>query len=162
MARLLLLVPLIFSYLHAYASTTKLDGLTVFVRNFVETWAVLIGIDIYISQQTEIQQCEAIQQLSILKIALQEEESPVMRQIFAFLFPFGPAWNSILGTFYISSYAPSFSRVCTNRVLIHTCYFILAGCRVPNFILAFIPAEINANTLNTMTAFAVSLITHLG
>jgi len=26
---------------------------------------------------------------------------------------------------------------------------------VPNFILAFIPAEINANTLNTMTAFAV-------
>jgi len=29
------------------------------------------------------------------------------------------------------------------------------GCRVPNFILAFIPAEIHANTLNTMTAFAV-------
>lgn len=27
--------------------------------------------------------------------------------------------------------------------------------RVPNFILAFIPAEINPNTLNTMTAFAV-------
>lgn len=26
---------------------------------------------------------------------------------------------------------------------------------VPNFILAFIPAEINGNTLNTMTAFAV-------
>lgn len=51
-----------------------------------------------------------------------------MRQIFAWLFPFGPAWNSILGTFYISS--------------------------VPNFILAFIPAEINPNTLNTMTAFA--------
>jgi hypothetical protein len=29
------------------------------------------------------------------------------------------------------------------------------GCSVPNFILAFIPAQINANTLNTMTAFAV-------
>ena len=28
--------------------------------------------------------------------------------------------------------------------------------RVPNFILAFIPEEINADTLNTMTAFAVS------
>lgn len=30
----------------------------------------------------------------------------------------------------------------------------MAG-RVPNFILAFIPAQINPNTLNTMTAFAV-------
>jgi zinc transporter 7 len=30
---------------------------------------------------------------------------------------------------------------------------------VPNFILAFIPSEINANTLNTMTAFAVR-VTH--
>jgi hypothetical protein len=29
--------------------------------------------------------------------------------------------------------------------------------RVPNFILAFIPAEINGNTLNTMTAFAVGI-----
>jgi zinc transporter 7 len=29
-----------------------------------------------------------------------------------------------------------------------------AFCRVPNFILAFIPAEIDRNTLNTMTAFA--------
>lgn len=28
--------------------------------------------------------------------------------------------------------------------------------RVPNFILAFIPAEISTETLNTMTAFAVS------
>ena len=28
-------------------------------------------------------------------------------------------------------------------------------CSVPNFILAFIPAQINPNTLNTMTAFAV-------
>jgi solute carrier family 39 (zinc transporter), member 7 len=31
---------------------------------------------------------------------------------------------------------------------------------VPNFILAFIPAEINPNTLNTMTAFAVSVLPH--
>ncbi|KAI0255001.1 Zinc/iron permease [Lactifluus subvellereus] len=51
-----------------------------------------------------------------------------MRQVFAVLFPFGPGWNSVLGTFYISS--------------------------VPNFILAFIPAQINRDTLNTMTAFA--------
>jgi hypothetical protein len=33
----------------------------------------------------------------------------------------------------------------------------MANCTgsVPNFILAFIPAEINGDTLNTMTAFAV-------
>lgn len=30
--------------------------------------------------------------------------------------------------------------------------------RVPNFILAFIPAEIHPDTLNTMTAFAVSIL----
>ncbi|KAI0703453.1 ZIP zinc transporter-domain-containing protein [Cytidiella melzeri] len=77
---------------------------------------------------TEIHDCTPVKQLSSLKAALEEGESPIMRQIFSWLFPFGPAWNSILGTFYISS--------------------------VPNFILAFIPAEINPNTLNTMTAFA--------
>ncbi|KAF5359170.1 hypothetical protein D9756_003514 [Leucocoprinus leucothites] len=69
-----------------------------------------------------------LQKLSALKVAVEEEESPVMRQVFTWLFPFGPAANSILGTFYISS--------------------------IPNFILAFIPAEISGDTLNTMTAFA--------
>nr|GAT48736.1 Zinc/iron permease [Mycena chlorophos] len=72
--------------------------------------------------------CQPIWRLSMVKKTLEAEASPVMRKVFAVLFPFGPAWNSILGTFYISS--------------------------VPNFILAFIPAQINANTLNTMTAFA--------
>ncbi|KAF8903633.1 ZIP zinc transporter-domain-containing protein [Mucidula mucida] len=76
----------------------------------------------------DILQCPAVKELSAVKHAVEAEESPIMRKIFAVLFPFGPAWNSILGTFYISS--------------------------VPNFILAFIPAEINGNTLNTMTAFA--------
>ncbi|KAF5341754.1 hypothetical protein D9611_001817 [Ephemerocybe angulata] len=79
--------------------------------------------------EKDIQECAPIQSLSALKEALEEDASPVMRKVFAVLFPFGPAWNSILGTFYISS--------------------------VPNFILAFIPAQINTNTLNTMTAFAV-------
>ena len=32
---------------------------------------------------------------------------------------------------------------------------LLNGESVPNFILAFIPAKINSDTLNTMTAFAV-------
>lgn len=78
--------------------------------------------------ESEIEKCPPIQSLSALKVALEEEESPIMRKVFAVLFPFGPAWNSVLATFYISS--------------------------VPNFILAFIPAQVNANTLNTMTAFA--------
>ncbi|OCH94394.1 Zinc/iron permease [Obba rivulosa] len=76
----------------------------------------------------DISQCAPVQQLGALKRELEAAQSPVMRQVFAWLFPFGPGWNSVLGTFYISS--------------------------VPNFILAFIPAEINPNTLNTMTAFA--------
>ncbi|EGN98866.1 hypothetical protein SERLA73DRAFT_181563 [Serpula lacrymans var. lacrymans S7.3] len=79
-------------------------------------------------RETDIHECAPIQRLNALKLAAEEKESPVMRQVFAWLFPFGPGWNSVLGTFYISS--------------------------VPNLILAFIPAEINANTLNTMTAFA--------
>ncbi|KAH9178114.1 Zinc/iron permease, partial [Lactarius sanguifluus] len=78
--------------------------------------------------EAEIAQCSPVQQLSALKKEIVGGESPVLRQVFAVLFPFGPAWNSILGTFYISS--------------------------VPNFILAFIPAQINRDTLNTMTAFA--------
>ncbi|KAJ3999752.1 ZIP-like iron-zinc transporter [Lentinula boryana] len=76
----------------------------------------------------DIKQCLAIQQLDALKLDIEGEEFPIMRKVFAWLFPFGPAWNSILGTFYISS--------------------------VPNFILAFIPAKISSDTLNTMTAFA--------
>ncbi|KAL1711710.1 ZIP zinc transporter-domain-containing protein, partial [Schizophyllum commune] len=78
--------------------------------------------------ESEIMQTAPVQKLSQLQAALTAEESPIMRQVFSVLFPFGPALNSILGTFYISS--------------------------VPNFILAFIPAEIHGDTLNTMTAFA--------
>jgi zinc transporter 7 len=78
--------------------------------------------------EDEILQCPSIQRLSVLKQTLEGQHSPVLRTIFSWLFPFGPAWNSVLGTFYISS--------------------------VPNFILTFIPAEIHGDTLNTMTAFA--------
>ncbi|KAF9450077.1 ZIP-like iron-zinc transporter [Macrolepiota fuliginosa MF-IS2] len=84
--------------------------------------------DVLTILESELKNCSTVQKLSALKIAVEEQESPVMRQVFAWLFPFGPAANSILGTFYISS--------------------------IPNFILAFIPAEINGDTLNTMTAFA--------
>ena len=53
----------------------------------------------------------------------------------------------MLGTFYISSCVPG-----------PRCLYAVTGhmsLRVPNMILAFIPAEIRPNTLNTMTAFAV-------
>ncbi|KIJ13428.1 hypothetical protein PAXINDRAFT_117146 [Paxillus involutus ATCC 200175] len=83
---------------------------------------------ILVIRESEIHDCAAVEKLSDLRRAVEDNESPIMRQVFAWLFPFGPGWNAVLGTFYISS--------------------------VPNFILAFIPAEINANTLNTMTAFA--------
>ncbi|KAF9243426.1 ZIP-like iron-zinc transporter [Melanogaster broomeanus] len=79
-------------------------------------------------RESEIHDCAGVEKLSGLRRAVEDTESPIMRQVFSWLFPFGPGWNAVLGTFYISS--------------------------VPNFILAFIPAEINANTLNTMTAFA--------
>ncbi|KAH7913537.1 ZIP-like iron-zinc transporter [Hygrophoropsis aurantiaca] len=92
------------------------------------TRALETGNASIIVRESEIYQCSPVQKLSALKIDMEEKASPIMRQVFAWLFPFGPGWNSVLGTFYISS--------------------------VPNFILAFIPAEINANTLNTMTAFA--------
>ncbi|KIK99572.1 hypothetical protein PAXRUDRAFT_131749 [Paxillus rubicundulus Ve08.2h10] len=83
---------------------------------------------ILVIRESELHDCAAVEKLSDLRRAVEDNESPIMRQMFAWLFPFSPGWNAVLGTFYISS--------------------------VPNFILAFIPAEINANTLNTMTAFA--------
>ncbi|KAK7033309.1 Zinc/iron permease [Favolaschia claudopus] len=102
-----------------YALETKPDGTT--------GGGFMPGPDAPIFE-SEIQECLPVWRLGLLKSTLEAEQSPFMRKVFAWLFPFGPAWNSILGTFYISS--------------------------VPNFILAFIPAKINANTLNTMTAFA--------
>ncbi|OAX42169.1 ZIP-like iron-zinc transporter [Rhizopogon vinicolor AM-OR11-026] len=99
---------------------------------FFSVWTVAValesGQDTLVVQESEIHECASVKKLSALKVAVEEKESPIMRQVFAWLFPFGPGWNAVLGTFYISS--------------------------VPNFILAFIPAEIHPDTLNTMTAFA--------
>ncbi|KAI0300856.1 Zinc/iron permease [Russula brevipes] len=88
----------------------------------------VIFLGFFLGTEVDLAQCAPVKQLSALKEEISRDESALMRQVFAFLFPFGPGWNSVLGTFYISS--------------------------VPNFILAFIPAQINRNTLNTMTAFA--------
>src|SRR6267154_2888745 len=49
-------------------------------------------------QEPEIHECPSIEKLSALKIAVEETESPVMRQVFAWLFPFGPGWNSGKGS----------------------------------------------------------------
>ncbi|PAV16246.1 ZIP-like iron-zinc transporter [Pyrrhoderma noxium] len=77
----------------------------------------------------DIQQCDTVKVLSAVKEEAEAGASPVMRKVFAVLFPFDNAgWNAVLGTFYISS--------------------------VPNFILAVIPSQISPDTLNTMTAFA--------
>jgi hypothetical protein len=59
---------------------------------------------------------------------------------------------TVLGTFYISSYANS--RLPPLTLSINKRHFI-GSESIPNFILAFIPAQINGDTLNTMTAFAV-------
>jgi hypothetical protein len=60
----------------------------------------------------------------------------------------------VLGTFYISScvclFVPTYAQV-PNPLTFKQRF------RVPNIILAFIPAEIHPDTLNTMTAFAVSI-----
>ncbi|EIN04062.1 ZIP-like iron-zinc transporter [Punctularia strigosozonata HHB-11173 SS5] len=85
-------------------------------------------VESFVVTGADIHNTLPVRQLSMIKEAHEANASPMMRQIFAWFFPFGPAWNSILATFYISS--------------------------VPNFILAFIPAQISSNTLNTMTAFA--------
>ena len=69
-----------------------------------------------------MQQCEAVQRLSAIKEDVEAGESPIMRRVFAVLFPFESAgWNAgkpavffsvwkpflklleVLGTFYISS-----------------------------------------------------------
>ncbi|KAJ7769049.1 ZIP-like iron-zinc transporter [Mycena olivaceomarginata] len=118
MSRLSVFLVLIASFIVLTEADTKLNG---------TSGGFMPGPEVPIFD-SEIQECLPVWRLGLLKSALEAEQSPLMRNVFAWLFPFGPAWNSILGTFYISS--------------------------VPNFILAFIPAQINGNTLNTMTAFA--------
>lgn len=39
--------------------------------------------------------CDAVQRLSALKREVEAAQSPIMRQVFAILFPFGsPGWNA--------------------------------------------------------------------
>jgi zinc transporter 7 len=120
--------------------------------------------------QSDLQQCASVQKLSALRVAIEEKESPIMRQVFAWLFPFGPAWNSSTYAAYAFPHVDTtsgnvqFSGHSTSARSYgfqtlrsaHKLFFghFLEFSRIPNFILAFIPAEINRDTLNTMTAFA--------
>ena len=45
-------------------------------------------------QETEVTECSTVKQLSALKQQVVGSQSPVMRQVFSWLFPFGPGWNS--------------------------------------------------------------------
>ncbi|GBB95271.1 hypothetical protein RclHR1_02500020 [Rhizophagus clarus] len=63
------------------------------------------------------------------KKKLENESSKITKQIFSFLFPGSPRVNSLLGTFYISS--------------------------IPNFILYFVPPDIQPSSLNSLVSFAV-------
>ena len=36
----------------------------------------------------------SVQKLSSVKASVEEQQSPLMRQVFAYLFPFGPGWNA--------------------------------------------------------------------
>src|ERR1051325_6070171 len=75
-------------------------------------------------------QCPYIRALSAQKKdKLENESSKITKQIFSFLFPGSPRVNSLLGTFYISS--------------------------IPNFILYFVPPDIQPSSLNSLVSFAV-------
>lgn len=52
------------------------------------------NVDELCLQDADIQGCAPIQQLSALKEELESAQSPIMRTVFSWLFPFGPGWNS--------------------------------------------------------------------
>ncbi|KAL0637966.1 hypothetical protein Q9L58_003044 [Maublancomyces gigas] len=76
-----------------------------------------------------LQECPIVQQLNREKHINAPETSSVMSNVFAVLFPAGPAVNSLLATAYISG--------------------------PPNFLLAFCPTDIDPSSLSVMVAFAV-------
>ena len=45
-------------------------------------------------QNADVHGCAPVQQLSALKEELESAQSPIMRKVFSWLFPFGPGWNS--------------------------------------------------------------------
>lgn len=81
------------------------------------------------SYEAAINSCPVIQNLNQAKMARKLNQSNFMQRLFAFVFPGDAAVNSLLATLYISLF--------------------------PNLILAFVPADIDLESLNTLVAFAV-------
>ncbi|KAA8907550.1 ZIP zinc transporter [Sphaerosporella brunnea] len=77
----------------------------------------------------KLQECTFVQDLNAARAAAAPVTSSLMKRVFAFLFPAGPAVNSLLATAYISG--------------------------PPNFLLALCPADIDPASLSVMVAFAV-------
>lgn len=61
-------------------------------------------MSILVFKASDIQNAEPVRRLTELKEDLEGDASKLTRVVFSWLFPFGPAWNSVLGTFYISSF----------------------------------------------------------
>ncbi|CAI2184331.1 16601_t:CDS:1, partial [Funneliformis geosporum] len=86
-------------------------------------------INLYEVKVTHLQ-CPYVRALSEQKKRkLENESSNITKTIFSYLFPGSPRVNSLLGTFYISS--------------------------IPNFILYFVPPDIQPSSLNSLVSFAV-------
>ncbi|KAI5793231.1 ZIP zinc transporter-domain-containing protein [Geopyxis carbonaria] len=71
----------------------------------------------------KLQECPFVQQLNADRLTASPETSTMLKRVFAVLFPFGPALNSLLATAYISG--------------------------PPNFLLALCPSNIDPNSLST-------------
>lgn len=80
---------------------------------------------LYLFQPSSILACPSVETLNTVLDAQEAHGSDLLHRAFSYLFPFdSPAWNALMATFYISSF--------------------------PNFILAFIPKDIDLASLNTM------------
>jgi hypothetical protein len=62
-------------------------------------------------QESDIHDCIAVQKLSALKRTVDDDESPIMRQVFGWLFPFGPGWNAGL-SFPLYENPGTFVNIC--------------------------------------------------
>ncbi|ODQ67546.1 Zip-domain-containing protein [Nadsonia fulvescens var. elongata DSM 6958] len=79
---------------------------------------------------SKLDECPVVDKLNDFHAhSYESHEESFIQKVFSALFPFGPAWNAILATAYISG--------------------------PPNFLLAFIPANIEPSSLATLVAFAI-------
>lgn len=88
-------------------------------------------------------------QLSELKEELEAAQSPIMRQVFAVLFPFGPAWNSgelssLDRTFFVPFWGPGVRQGLSDEGRVHNVPIPNAGrelCRFAFSSMRFMPGD---------------------